>query len=372
MALLDDLIFGGLGTPPTQDASEPALGILGFVFWVVIALGGIGGGFFILRWLLLKFSYDEGEIIAPYRIIWQGKYASIEGNLSVNESFDEEVMTQLERHSDMKYASQIIRNEIRNKNLFVYNFRVTDEGNVVDSFSKKSRIISPVDMTQPKYTWLDSQGKRNLGSVIRREKRRNIMVFHTSRKVTILDEDGNEEDWFILSPIPKTEEQSEIIKFNSQSITPTPVHYIEITKIEGFKALTEFGSFAPTLAESIQKFLQVKSERDRFAQMYAEKVQELEDKNLKVNKLTHMLTQKIYVGKEQEDTGFKSRMTMGWILASGFVCFLMLKILPEFITTIDLVVVQLMGVGIGLALVGFLYKYYEEKSKSVDEKLAEE
>ncbi len=371
MALLDDLIFGGLGTPPTQDASEPVLGILGFVFWIVVAIGGIGGGFFILRWLLLKFSYDEGEIIAPYRIIWQGKFASIEGNLSVNESFDEEVMTQLERHSEMKFASEIIKNEIRNKNLFVYNFRVTDEGNVVDSFTKKSRIISPVDMTLPKYTWLDSLGKRNLGSVIRREKRRNIMVFHTSRKITILDEDGNEEDWFVLSPIPMTDVQSEVIKFNSQSITDLPVHYVEITKIEGFKALTEFGSFAPTLAESIQKFLQVKSERDRFSQLYADKVIELEDKNLQVNKLTHMLTQKIYVGKEQEDTGFKSKMSFGWILASGFVCFLFMKILPEFITTIDLVVVQLMGVGIGLALVGFMYKYQEEKDKSVEEKLSE-
>lgn len=197
------------------------------------------------------------------------------------------------------------------------------------------------------------------------------MLFYTSKKVTILDEDGNEEDWFVISPIPEVEAESEIVKFNSQSITDTPVHYIEISKIEGFKALTEFGSFAPTLAESIQKFLQVKSERDRFAQMYQEKVEELEDKNLQVNKLTHMLTQKIYVGKEQEETGFKSRMTFGWILASGFVCFLMLKILPEFITSIDLVVVQLMGVGIGLGLVGFLYKYYEDKNKTVEEKIAE-
>jgi len=341
MALLDDLIRGALGNPPTTDASEPALGILGFVFWVVVLLGGLGGGFFVVRYLLLRFSYDEGEMIAPFRIIWQGKFASIEGNLSVNDNFDEEVMTQLERHSDMKFASQIIRNEIRNKNLFVYNFRVTDEGNVVDSFTKKTRIISPVDMTLPKYTWLDSLGKRNLGSVIRREKRRNIMVFHTSRRVTILDEDGNEEDWFILTPIPMTEAQNEVVKFNSRSVTETPVHYIEVTKIEGFKALTEFGSFAPTLAESIQKYLQVKSERDRFAQMYQDTNQELENANMKINQLTHMLTQKIYVGKDTDVTPHRVAMTFGWLLASAFVSFLFMKIMPEFITSIDLVVVEL-------------------------------
>jgi hypothetical protein len=31
-----------------------------------------------------------------------------------------------------------------------------------------------------------------------------------------------------------------------------------------------------------------------------------------------------------------------------------------------------MGVGIGLALVGFLYKYYEEKNQSVEEKMSNE
>jgi len=238
MAFLDDLIFGGLGVQPTVDASLPALGILGFVFWIVVLVVGGAGSFFVLRWAYLKYSYEGANEIAPYRIHWMGKYGNVEGNLSVNDSFDEEVMVQLERHSEMKFVADMIRNEIRNGNLFIYNFKVTDEGNIIDDFSKKVRIISPIDMTLPKYTWMDSLGKRNFGSIIRREKRRNIVVYHTSEKITIIDEDGSEEDWWILSPIPMVDAK-ELFRYSGSGIPETPVHYIEVKKIEGAKALPD-------------------------------------------------------------------------------------------------------------------------------------
>ena len=38
MSLLDDLIFGFSGQP-TEEGSEPILGILGFVLWIVIIIG---------------------------------------------------------------------------------------------------------------------------------------------------------------------------------------------------------------------------------------------------------------------------------------------------------------------------------------------
>ncbi len=195
MAWLDDIVEGVLGVPSGVDASAPALGVLGWIFWIVVAGVVIFGGFFVLRFIFLKFSYEGGDEIAPYRFHWMGKYSEVEGNLSKNDSFDDEVMAQLERHSDMKIIVDMVKNEIRNKKLFIYNFKVTDEGNIIDSFSRKVRIISPVDVTLPKYTWMDQQGKRNFGSVIRREKRRNIVIYHTSKKITILDENGNEEDF---------------------------------------------------------------------------------------------------------------------------------------------------------------------------------
>lgn len=370
MAWLDDLIFGVTGTPSGVDATAPTLGVFGFVFWAVVLVAGLGGGFFIIRWIVLKFSYEGGDEIAPYRIHWMGKYSEVEGNLSVNESFDEEVMEQLERHSQMTFVADIIKNEIRNKDLFVYNFKVTDEGNIIDSFSKKVRIISPVDFTLPKYTWMDQQGKRNLGSVIRREKRRNIVIYHTSKKIAITDEDGNEEDWWVVSPIPMVEGK-EVIKYNSSSIAPTPIHLIEVKKIEGAKALAEMGSFAPTFSESIQKYLNVKSERDNFQKLYHEKVEELEDANMENNELKHLLIQKPYVGMEQEAIIPKSVMNFGWILGGGVISFVFMKLLPQLITNVDLEVVEIIGLGMGLGITGFIWKWHTESQKSVLEKQQE-
>jgi len=370
MAWLDDLVFGLFGNQPTVDATAPALGILGFIFWVVVLLGGGFGGFFVLRWLWLKYSYEGAIEIAPFRIHWMGKYGNVEGNLSINESFDEEVMVQLERHSTMKFVADMIRNEIRNGNLFIYNFKLTDEGQIVDSFSRRIRIISPIDMTLPKYTWMDSLGKRNFGSILRREKRRNIVVYHTSQKITIVDEDGNEEDWWIICPVPMVESK-ELFRYNGSGIPDTPVHYIEIKKIEGAKALAEMGSFAPTLAESIQKFLQVRNERDNYAQMYTDKVQELEDSNMEKNQLKHLLTQKVYVGREEDAIPPKSRMNFGWLVMMAFATLFFNVILPEFVVGVDILVTQMLGTGIAVLLIGFAWKYSEEKNKSIEEKIAE-
>ncbi len=370
MALLDDIIQGVTGVGAGQDASIPALGAIGFIFWIVIAIGSIGGGFFVLRYIFLRFSYEGGDEIAPYRFHWMGKYSEVEGNLSHNDSFDEEVMAQLERHSDMKIVVDMVKNEIRNKQLFVYNFKVTDEGNVIDSFSRKVRIISPVDVTLPKYTWMDQQGKRNFGSVIRREKRRNIVIYHTSRKITIYDEDGNEEDWWIISPIPMVDEKL-VLKYTSKSLSPTPIHLIDIIKIEGGKAIAELGSFAPTFAESIQKYLTVRSERDNYRELYQIKVEELEDANMMNNNLKHLLHQKPYIPLEQDTETTKSVMNFGWIIGGAVISFIMMKLFPELIKDVDLEVMQIMGLGIGLALTGLMWRFYTESNKTHTEKAQE-
>lgn len=369
MSLLDDLLFGFTGQPQAE-ATASTLGILGFIFWLVVIGGAIFGGFIIFRMAWLKFAY-EGEIeIAPYRLIWMGKYGEIEGNLSLNESFDDETMDGLEQHTKLKFIKEIIKDQIKNKRLFIYNFKITDEGDVLEDFSKKVRIVSPADLTLPKYTWLDQRGKRNLGSILRREKRRNVVLYQTSRRETVFDEDGNEVEYWIVSPIPMVEAK-EAIGFDGNAISPVPTHYIEIIKIEGGKALAQIAVLAPILAESIKKFLHVKQERDNYATLYDQEVENHQQTNMEKEELKHQVAQRMYIGTDEKPVIPKGVMNAGWILGTAIIVFFFMIILPEYITSVDLIVAQMMGMGVGLGIVLLIYAWYSEKQKSPEQKRLE-
>jgi len=369
MGLLDDLVAGITGQTPEQTTSA-TLGILGFVFWIIVIIGAVFGGFLLVRMAWRKFAYEGDIEIAPYRIIWMGKYGEVEGNLSLNDSFDDETMDGLEQHTKLTLIKDIIKDQIKNGSLFIYNFKVTDEGDILESLSRKVRIISPYDLTLPRFTWLDTKGKRNLGSILRREKRRNVVVYHTSRKETVFDEDGNEIDYWIVSPIPMVEAKI-AIGFDSKPIHPTPTHYIDIIKIEGGKALAQIATLAPILAESIQKFLRVKQERDNYAKLYDQEVETNQKINMEKENLKHDLAQKMYVGEPPKEIIPKSVMNFGWLIGTAVMVLFFVIVLPEYVTSLDLIIVQFIGMGIGLAIVGFLWMYISEKNKTVEEKRLE-
>jgi len=367
MSLLDDLIFGFTGEPTTE-GTEPLLGILGFFFWIVIIIGGTFGSFILFRMAWLKFAYEGGIEIAPYRFIWMGKYGEIEGNLSLNDSFDDETMDGLEQHTELRFVKDVVKDQIKNNQLFVYNFRITDEGDILEDFSKKVRIISPADITLPKYTWLDTKGKRNLGSILRREKRRNVVVYFTSRRETVFDEDGHEVEYWIISPLPMVEAK-EIIGFNGKPVYPAPAHFIDVVKIEGGKKLAEIATLAPILAEALKKYLHVKSERDNYAKLYDQEVEENQRINMEKEELKHKLSQKIYVGLEPEPIIAKAVMNMGWIIATAIVTFFCTIIIPEYLPNMDIVIAQFMGMGVGLVVMVLLYAYVSGKEKSPEKKV---
>lgn len=377
---LDSFIFGFSGGSTGEQVATNTLGLLGFILWVVVIIGGLGAGFYIIRWFKLRYDYEgTGMELFPVRIVWMGKEAEIEGNLSVNDSFDDEVIDGLNMQTNLKIIANIVRHQIDNKELFIYNIKVTDEGNMIDSFTKKVRIISPVDLTLPEYSWMDQQGKRNIGSVLRRERRRTIVIYPSSKSELVFDEDGNEVDYWIVSPIPMVkakitvEYKKELIGGKIiEAIDPTPKHIIDIIKIEGGLAIARVAELAPILAESVKKFLQVKHERDVFAQLFDEKMDEIQLTNMEKQNLKHQLNQKEYVGFGVEEVEHKTDMNFGWLIGMAIVIFLFMKVLPEFLSPpMDLVVAELIGVGIGIGIVGFLWKYITESNKSATDKIKE-
>ncbi len=369
MGLLDDLLFGFTGQP-AEEATQSTLGILGFVLWIVIIIGGSFAGFLLFRMAWLKFAYEGEMQIAPYRLIWMGKYGEIEGNLSLNDSFDDETMDGLEQHTDLKFIKEIVKDQIKNHKLFIYNFKITDEGDILEDFAKKVRIISPADLTLPMYTWLDTKGKRNLGSILRREKRRNVVCYHTSRREEVFDEDGHPIEYWIISPVPMVDEKT-VIGFDSKPIQPAPAHFIEIIKIEGGKALGQIATLAPILAEAIKKKLHLEKERNNYAQLYDQEVEAHQKTNMEKEELKHLLTQKIYVGREVEPVIPKSVMNAGWILATGITVFFFVIVLPEYLTSMDLIIAQMIGMGVGLGMIMMLWAWVSGKEKAPEQKRVE-
>lgn len=370
MATLQDLLFGFTGVP-TEEASNATLGAIGFVFWIFIIIGAIVGGTYLFRIIWLKFQYDEGLDIAPYRFIWMGKFGEIEGNLSVNETFDDEDMTGIEVHTGLKFDHEIVKEQIKNRNLYVYNFRITDEGDVQEDFSKKVRIVSPDNLQDQKFTWLDTKGKRNLGSIVRREKRRNVVLYSTTKRYTVFGQDKGEEiEYWVVSPLPMVDAKTTVqykkdIKNGEivEVIDPTPVHFIDIKKLEGGKALSQFLELKPTLDEALAKLEAERVEKRNYEKLFNQEVRKLQIINFEKEELKHKLSQRKYIKGDETIEEHKPDMNIAWILGSALMVFFLVVLLPQYLVSMQLIMAQFMGFGIGTVIIILLFLYASSKKK---------
>ena len=367
---LDWLTQGVVGSE-LDDTAQAGFGILGFIMWAVIIIVVIVGGYLALKLWGSKFSYEGEDAIAPYAFHWMSKYGTVEGNLSHNDSFDEEVMINIEQHSDLKMFPDIIRHMIKQKKINVYNFKMTDEGQATDDLDRKVRIISPIDLTSLEVAWEDQKGKRNIMSIVRREKRRNVVFYHTSQRIEIVDEDGNIEDWWIVSPVPMTEAKR-IIGFDSNAIAGAPTHFIEVLKLEGGRALATLASLSPIISEAIAKYQHAIAERDTFHNMYEEGVLLLEEANMKVNDLKNLLTQKKYVDFGAEEILQKAQMNFGWLIGVGVITYVMMKLMPRLLQGyIEQDLSEIIGMAVAIFIIGLVWQWYTEKQKTLEEKIKE-
>lgn len=374
LQILEDLLFGFTGTP-TEDATAGVLGAIGFLFWIFIVIGGFVGGTYIFRIIWMKFQYDVkdgGLELFPIRIIWMGKFGSIEGNLSANNSFDEETMIGLEEHTGLKFDKEIVKEQIRNKKLFVYNLKITDEGDILEDFSKKVRLISPVDLADPKYNWLDTKGKRNLGSIIRREKRRNVVLYSTTQRYSVFDEDKNYEqvEYWTISPLPMVDAKTPV-QFIGNPIKPVPTHFIDIIKFEGGKQLSQFLEIKPALTEALEKLGQARAEAKNYERLYSKEVNTNQTINMEKEDLKHELAQKKYIEGGEPVIEVKPSMNIAWILGSALMVFFLVVMLPEYLTSMQLIMAQFLGFGIGTMIIVLLYAYTASKQKDDVQKKVE-
>jgi len=351
-----------------QLAPELGTGVLTF-FLIILVLVFISiGTFFWVTKIAQKVSF-EGEEICRMRITIQGKY-TLEGNLSKNDSFDEEKLDELKEKAELKVIVGIIEQLKKIGKLFIYNFKVTDDTDATDEFAKKTRIISPNKLESDTYSTPSQRGKRFFTNPFQSQARRNCIFVHTTRRVTIINEDKQEEDWWFACPLPIVE-QGMYNYLKDNPFPNEPVHYYNIENIQGSKAIAEYASATTTLTKALQANKHVVKERNAYEKLYNQILDKLEISEMEKNSLEEEVSQKKYVDTGREEWLKKQKENFAWSILSGVAVFVGVVAIPDAFPNYPYTTMQIIGMAIGLAMTGIIFKFFTDKQKDITKQRVE-
>jgi len=312
---------------PTDDAFTQST--LEVVLWIIVIVSVITGGtalFIVARWIKRKIDY-EGEEIGLFDIMIMGKYV-LQGNLSINDSFDIENLEVLAEEaqrekkenktgkSSLEIIPQVIMQMMKEGKVFIYYYKVTDDSEILDKLNSRTRIISSGQLESNEFSWLEQRGKRSIRSVLRKEKRRQVVVYHSAKRYEIMNEDENYDDWWIVSPIPKVEAEQHF-GFNSKAVGGME-HHLFLNLIQGGKNLASIASYISSLTDAITKAEFYKQQYKNFQEIHKKVVQEKIALNGEINRLKMLLSQKKYVDYGKEELLKKQASDIGLILGGIF------------------------------------------------------
>jgi hypothetical protein len=312
--------------------SSVSEGFAGVAVWLIplIALILVGIiGYIAVRILKIRFDYaGDGQRFGKFKIFVMGKYR-IEGNLSKNEDFlNDDDLDELSKHKDIELVPEKIKQLIKDGKLFVYDFRITDTSEAFDLTGsyKSSKIISPNKLESEDFSWVDQKGERTLTSVFLKEYPRNVVAYHTSEHFEVLNPDRNLDDYWVLDPVSMKEN----IKFGFESDSKLGnVHEIKIDHLEGGKNLSTASSMIETLSESFRQIRISREQVENMQDLVEQKDKELSKKNIHINKLRHMMNQKVLIGFPDAPKQEQKELGWGWIIAGFFLGAVGIMIVPE-------------------------------------------
>ncbi len=360
--MIENIALQIFGFDPNQTA-----GIAGFIFWIALIIGGAFFAFLITRVVYIKISFEgEGEVLGRYKLHFMG-FSTMEGNLSRNESFSKDNLDWLRKEEGIKLAPNFIEQMQNENNLNLYNFKVTDEGDITTNLSKRTRIISSSPLESSDFSWLDQKPKRTLMNILRGEKMRNAVIYKSFEKYTIINEDENEEDWYIIAPVPLVKSKR-YFGFKHEEV-PDLYHLLDIKQIVTAKPLAELASYATTLAFAIQQNEHINKTAKNYENMYTEKVAELADVEMEKNELRHLLSQKKYVDHGKEELEERKTSDIAWVIGGMFAGVISFMLFPQFIPNVPNV--EWLGFIIALAIIVFLKKIADDQNKPIEKRLSE-
>ncbi|GEM_PF-4697147 len=230
------------------EVATPYLPYVGFAVLLIIA-------FLALRVYKNFSAYpnDDEERIGKVNFIWMGHY-KFTGNVSRwTEPLDE---TQLEfLESDPKYSGGIskILDLVQKKKLFVYQMKISEWDDAFDIKGKKEAwvIISSADIGHPDYSWEDTKGEFNWGTM-RKEKPKYVVCYEDSRYFDVPNIEGNIIDVMVISPIPRTtigDTGVNKIGIDEEELSHVS-HTLKVENLQEMKALANIIPYLIPLAET--------------------------------------------------------------------------------------------------------------------------
>lgn len=368
MGIRDDVFdfFGGLASDGTV---ESGLGgtidtTLTIVFFAVIAFGG----FIVIRGLKHFTSFaGDGETQGSWKLHIMGK-SLIKGNLNIHEYITEAEFDMLENMNepDITANTKSYRERFANKDLFIYDYRITDYDEAFDlKGGRDSIIVTTVPIQSDKFSWDDDKGDRSIFSPTLRNKSKNVFCYINSEyHPEYVDPYGKLKDIYELVVIPKDLEMKMVDGKNGFEIQLT------MTKLNDGVSDVLRGEYLKTIAESYKRIEPAEKEVDRLRSKLHDKETEISDVYREKEDSDHLAIPEPVVGSKTRKGEFSKGSVLGIVMlavALGGIGYG----LPELVPALRGVIQPMIGVGIAMVLMFLVVNMYYDKKPVKREEVIE-
>ncbi len=338
-----------------------SLGIFAIILLIfVVAFGAL------IAIIMLRRRFDfegSGEPIGRIKIEIMGRY-SLEGNLAEWQMIDDDQLELLKQDETLKVVPDVIKQMYNEKQLFIYTMKSPDDSDILDKLGNRIYIISSGDLKSPIYAYESQRGKFTFRSLLSKEKTKTVIAYSSAKKVQVLNEDRNLDDYWIISPIPMVANQ-EMIGFNGKVIDGM-THHIEIKEIHNAKALASALNFIPFVTDALSKNDYLKKELEETKAHLETRTSDLTTSNMKLQKKKRQLGQKPYVVRGKVESTLKEKQNILMMVVSVVLGALTVMFVPSFFKNMELQSSQFLGMVLAIAVIGGI-AYMQSKAKPIDD-----
>jgi len=337
---------------------------VGYIAIILLLIVSSFVALLVIVWLRRKFDFEgQGEPIGRVHIEIMGKYA-LEGNLAEWQMIDHEQLDLLKQHDELKVVPDVLKQMYKEKQLFIYSLKNPDDSDIVDKIGNRTFIISSGNLKSEKYFWYSQKGKFTFRSIFTKEKTRNVVVYSSAKKVQVLNEDRNLDDWWVMSPLPIVEEKQEV-GFDSKVVGGMS-HHIEIKEITNGKALSSALNFIPFVTDALSKNDYLKKELEETKNHLDDRTKQLLQANQKLQKKKRQLGQKPYVVRGKNESSTKEKQNVMMMVVAVVLGAMTVMFVPDFLKNMPTQSAQFIGMVLALVVVGGIV-YMQNKQKPVEE-----
>lgn len=345
----------------SEGASEGAEVNLGWVLWLFVGIAVIVVGFIVGTHFKKKFDYDgSGEAHGYYEITRNGTYP-LRGNMATYDMVDDDELKLIsEQVPEYENFYDVIMQMKKEGNFHPYTFKITDDSDIQDKLGSRARILSAYPLESQDIYWTAQKGKLTLTSILRKEKTRYLYAIK-SKKITVINEDKNEDDWYVIVPFPRVVSNKTVGFGNIEQLQTT----VYLKNITNASALISRANMAGFVADAVTKNQYLIDEKESAEKYLDERIGELKTTNQKVQRLNYLLSQKKYVDRGKVEVKKPEANDLAFMLGGMIVTFVLMLLFPSFLP--DIPNSQLIGFGVSLLVMGVIWKIQRDKKPKVEE-----